>query len=698
MKPILVSLLMLISTLTYAQIPPSVKELMKDQQELMEYIDQMKEELMANPDEEPSEQELEAMEKEIMRRMGMIADTQRIQQIEAAVMKPLISEVYNEESIVLEAGGKDSVLHLAKLFFDEVVKDVAFQNRLVLQRELELLNKADECTVLARKMSGQGSLLFGFSDDRNMAVAMITGAFLACPDDALTAANFAGYLRVIGANKRAIPALLYALELSPGAPILLTQLGYSCFELGDLDKAKSYFDAALKSDGDFGPAHLGLSNVYRVKGNIGLAMEEMLKSATQFFAPGMTQQMTALKQQSGELSKSQAQNLQDILKPDVYQADVEKRVRIPKLYIGQDIFDWLGAGLPMAQEKLLAFTKQYDRFQQQYKLNHNVNFTTDISYEQEFFVVGEILELLYLLNSEYANYMSEQKSKMDNDLLERHLLVLDKMQSETKVMMACATGCGDNQNCIENCELRFKQNMCPYYLRFDKAVMSYFDQFAHDFAQYQQQCRSLIDDVYAFTQPWMERMESPQWRLAAEYQRKAFAYAVAYNCYLQWNGFAHTVYGIDEATCLELYRTPPKSEEVEDFSDQDLSEDECDPDTKFKLEVAICEIGFDCESIETGCSFGLSFSGSHNFRKNTTTFFGGVGVQGNIGPVGASAKAGAVITIGPDGVQDGGFKGEVSVSKGWGPLKVGESFSTTTTMMGGTSFSRQNEVGLRFLQ
>ncbi|MBN2806713.1 MAG: hypothetical protein JXR22_08640, partial [Prolixibacteraceae bacterium] len=370
-----------------------MRNMMKDQQELMEYIDQQKEKMLANPDEEPSEQELEAMEKEIMRRMGMITDTQRIQQIEDEVTKPVVTEVYTEESIVLEAGGKDSVLQLAQLFFDEVVNEVAFQNRSVLKLELEQLNDAEEYTELARKISGQGSLLFGFSDDRNAAVAMITGAFLACPDEAVTAANFAGYLRVIGANRLAIPALLYALDLSPGAPVLLTQLGYSCFELGDLDKAKSYFDAALRSDGDFGPAHLGMSNVYRLKGNIGLAMEEMLKSATQFYSPGMSKQMAGLKQQNGEPSKSQAQNLQNILKPDVYQADVEKRIRLPKLYIGQDVYDWLGAGMPLAQEKFLNFKKQYDNFQQQYKQNHNVHFTTDISYEQEFFVVGEILEL-----------------------------------------------------------------------------------------------------------------------------------------------------------------------------------------------------------------------------------------------------------------------------------------------------------------
>ena len=67
--------------------------------------------------------------------------------------------------------------------------------------------------------------------------------------------------------RRAVPVLLYADALKPSAPLILVDLGWAFYNMGDLAGARLFFEKAVKVSPDFAAAQLGLGLSAECQGN-----------------------------------------------------------------------------------------------------------------------------------------------------------------------------------------------------------------------------------------------------------------------------------------------------------------------------------------------------------------------------------------------------------------------------------------------
>ncbi len=87
--------------------------------------------------------------------------------------------------------------------------------------------------------------------------------------------------------KTSVPVFLFAKSLYPDAPVILTNLGNSLFELYDDKSAESLYKRSLEINPDYALARHGLVNVYLKQKDIRRAMEELFKGVTGIYSESL---------------------------------------------------------------------------------------------------------------------------------------------------------------------------------------------------------------------------------------------------------------------------------------------------------------------------------------------------------------------------------------------------------------------------
>ncbi len=85
-------------------------------------------------------------------------------------------------------------------------------------------------------------------------------------------------LVALGERERAREHFDAALAASPRYPSALTNLGNLALERGDIAQAVPYYEAAIASDESYALAHLNLSAAYRRQGRLGDAVRSLRKA------------------------------------------------------------------------------------------------------------------------------------------------------------------------------------------------------------------------------------------------------------------------------------------------------------------------------------------------------------------------------------------------------------------------------------
>ncbi len=141
----------------------------------------------------------------------------------------------------------------------------------------------------ARETSSAAVIISATASSYHMPVVLASAAAQAAPSDPLVVNNFAAALRSIGRLDESIEVLVYADNLAPYSPTILTNLGNSYLDKGMLSEAEISYSKAIAYDADFDAAHYGMSIIWVKRGNGNLAMEELAKAARGGFVPSMRQ-------------------------------------------------------------------------------------------------------------------------------------------------------------------------------------------------------------------------------------------------------------------------------------------------------------------------------------------------------------------------------------------------------------------------
>ncbi|MHB8146820.1 MAG: tetratricopeptide repeat protein [Vulcanimicrobiaceae bacterium] len=82
----------------------------------------------------------------------------------------------------------------------------------------------------------------------------------------------------LGDRERAREQFVAALEASARLPSALTNLGNLALERGDIEQAVAYYEEALASDDTYALAHLNIAAAYRRQGRISDAVRSLRKA------------------------------------------------------------------------------------------------------------------------------------------------------------------------------------------------------------------------------------------------------------------------------------------------------------------------------------------------------------------------------------------------------------------------------------
>ena len=158
----------------------------------------------------------------------------------------------------------------------ETANSVAYYMGYIAQ-ELKPLNDAERVEYLYNLADYAAILQADRKVDGNLMNAM-AAACLIYPS-AYLINNYASLLMGRQQFEEALVWLEQAYQVEPGNPVILTNMGECCYELGNFSQALSYTDRAIASQSDFGLAHLIRCCIYLKQGNQAKAIDSLFRSA-----------------------------------------------------------------------------------------------------------------------------------------------------------------------------------------------------------------------------------------------------------------------------------------------------------------------------------------------------------------------------------------------------------------------------------
>jgi len=608
----------------------------------------------------------------------------------------------NVDFEVKSVATQENIVAIADRYFKRSYKAMDVFARSTFDQDYKTAEKAEFSFEAVRKLTGIGGVLITFGNDHNTACVYLASAVKLAPTDTLSINNFGGYLRAIDSTEVSVPVLLYANKLFSGSPVIHTQLGNSYFELNDFAKAESNYKEALKYNPDFGQAHSALCELYLQQGRIQDAITELfagVKGMGCSYADASKKFANVQQQYGNSSGKSEADTKESFwneIKKNVAPSKGASqpgsglgRVKMPVFPDCKKVEDWLEGGgysnAVLAYQDFgnydMSFIRQFQNVQNQLPSLPPDAILRD--YPNERIALDCITEMFF----GYSELESEKYTKSINEISQRvndaKELYLKKFTEFAKDGLTCAMGCGGNDKCLKECHRIFCAKECPNANNFNEKLKQAYNDYRTLFSQHTSKQIKFLNDLYSFTDPWIGKIYSPYWSRIYAYEIKRVALSIVGNCFAAYPQLFQMPAHNDCGTDCSPYAMP-FVEKPDDVNKEDPEANSCPENSKLKISILICEIGLDCESIEVGCTAGVSGSLKRNFKRKSTTVFIGVGLKMSLGVVSAGAKAGVAITADQNWeVEDVGGKMDLSVSAGVGAASVGASSSGSYTVMTG---------------
>lgn len=572
-----------------------------------------------------------------------------------------------------------------------------------LNRILEQSNRQTDGADMgaAFVMTGAGSA----------SVYAIAWSAVRSPDDLLTANNLGVALKDMGEYTKAVQVLHYADQLKPNTGLVICNLGWAYWEAGDNSQASLMFEKALRVVPGMSSPYLGLGLIAQCEKNHVKAEQYLRKalrqkySAVGFAAMAKAQEATSASQQQPSTPRPLADEKGDtggLEIPDlpVYEnkgmmAGQEQSL---KLYLTQ-----LGAREQQLLSRLLSASERMRNQQLHASKDPDNSMVFSRDFAKEIMQFEDIYGLLFGENSNYAR-ASQQGSKLVEDNVkrmeqhlptftqdqEKHLQMLEKMQALIEEGMKC----GDNEYCQKQVEAKIKKlqyeidllmfKMC----KMQKGDMeSSFSAACKNYALVSGALKEAISDLYAFSNPIIERMYAPSLNEYYNLYREIIALSHLKIAAGFAAGIPPIANQLNELICVEPEPPQPPAPPADPTLPTKEKKDCPLGEKGLSGGMGVLSFELSCEHVKLSGGEGLLWSVKRDFTKHETTIWGGVGVKGEYGrgTLTAEATLGMEITLGQgDSVKDVAFTS--SVKAGVGGLAEGE-ISGRFALEGGPSVS-----------
>ncbi len=567
------------------------------------------------------------------------------------------------------------IVQIADRFFNYSYKQLNAVEKSAFDNDYKVARNNGFILEAVRSLCNKGSELITFGNNHNFACVYISAAVKSSPEDTLCVNNFGGYLRIIDSLKTSITVLLYANNLFSQSPVILTQIGCSLLELGDEIKGEKYLREALKYNPDFGQAHSALCEVYTRQGRLKDAILEL-------FA-GVKVMGASYSQASQQLMNIQMENAADTDSKDELWNEAKKqldptnpsdalaplvpevtRIQMPRFNYASKVEDWtLGGGQMSAMDAFQSFHKYVISFAETFQSVHKE--LPEIpegaalrDYPNERFALDCITEMfMHFSNKESKRFHKivddivlrigdaktryiENLSRYQKEYLESMEICTQQYKScndncetyknDTEAHIKCTNRCGEiNDVCSKEAYRNYCQQQCPNANEFNSILRVEYASYTAAFNQMVNTQKEFLDDLYGFSNPWFQKIYSPYWSKIYAYEIRRVALSIIENAYLYYPQFFDPPVNDECGSDCSVFSTPFRVS-PEEVDKKNPDGNNCPEHTKFKIPLAICELGIDCESIEFGCSAIVAGSVKRNFKRKTQRFLWALVLKENL--------------------------------------------------------------------
>ncbi|HPT13890.1 MAG TPA: hypothetical protein PK796_03800 [Bacteroidales bacterium] len=571
---------------------------------------------------------------------------------------------------------------------------------------------------IAQGLSSTAVCLTGTGQAFNISLAFSAKAVILFPKDTLIVNNFGAILRMMDSVKTSLPVLLYAKSLYPSAPVILTNLGNTLFELYDDRSAEVFYKRALKVNPDFALARQGLVNVYLKRKEIKNALEELYKGAKGIYCQSMKKVHDNLKYQKsyqppGEPCGNKPGNDQAAgdgsgtpnwnvpvenlhLPPFPEWPDVSALINDNSI---KNLIKVLQDGRDESQEKSIgdfaALADMTPEQQAAWARSFTKKETTPglIRFDNTAFGM-ELLKAYFedQINKENRRYI--QSDSLSNAKFSKSLKQIEyandaKMKTlggdVEKIQAFMIERCKEITNLVDDNYKEWRDNAALRQNRYNDLLITYWVY-----------CEQYLNRTYDLNE--FEKLNNT---------RKAFVYFNYYNLYFEYQArqliFATlnmTAFASISGDCPSMPPPPPEAETKDnEVNVPDKKAPDCPFEgKKLKVGLIVCSFGLDCKSIEGECGEGLLAGAKWNYKRKEITGFFGAGIKADLGVEGAvnvkaEGKTGFEITYNTKSqAGDIGFKSEATITAGVGKMEVGQAFESKVTAATGIDVDRTTEL------
>ena len=642
---------------------------------------------------------------------------------------------------------KENILRIADRFFNRGYKQLNAieKNRFDLEYQNAQKNKFNKQAI--KTLTSNGANLMMFGTNHHEGCVYLASAVKADISDTLAVNNFGAYLRIIDSLKVSLPVLLFANTLFDKSPVILTQIGCSYFELKDFKKGETYLKLALQYNPGFGKAHSALCELYLKTGRWKDALQELIagvvnQGCSYMQAHANFNQLADVSSSAGGGGSGRVQGLYNqnnssdgdnalapLVPPDNGKVQIDpqdmlasltpssesdipdneklaslvpedNKIKMPQFSNITSVNDWMeGGGYSGAITAFRDFLTAdiAAAYELQQVLKEQPNLPPDAvlrDYPNERFAIDCIVEMIAKMSNKESMEFSDKMDKYLKQAVNYQQIYLDKYQRISKEYVSCLQACPPenpmNEYCTSECRRKYCLDMCNAANSYNQNLQNIFDDCTRDFNESKDRQEKMLDDLYGFTTPWFKKLYSPYWSRIEANEIRRVALLIVGNTITDYAHRAltfpaHTDCGSD--CSLFVNPAPPPVEEVENKNPEG---NECPFEgNKLSLGIGFCSVDFDCESIEAGCSAGVSISAKRNFKNKSSTLFVGAGGEANLGAVSGEIKTGVTFTKYDNGNMDVGGKFEMTGKVG----AVGKNYEMSATLMEGANIEGKNVIG-----
>lgn len=481
------------------------------------------------------------------------------------------------------------------------------------------------------------------------------------PQDPVTASNLGVALKGMRDYSNALLVLLYADQLKPRNPLTLTNLAWVQAYMGDVTTAAATFQQVLQVDPANAAAPTGLGLLAQCRGDhVSAARYFRQALSKRYFPVAAAGWRSATASNDGTAGDSGASD-----PPISHPAGKGggKGLTLPEppetTSAGQMAYDldryadYAQRGQTEALGVMQAWTSTGLIPQIGTPASRGPGLYQRVP-DKERFILGE-LQVMFARRAEKAAEPLEQLRAQESDHVK---LRWEEIQEE---LLRDLAACGDNSECLEQAE----RNACRARRTLGDQV---FAKFRPLWQQYVADLRTTLTDYNAFATPWIQDVHDPKMNRAQNLLRESTirnADVAMRMSLFNWSQLMATVY----TGCPEIEPAVPKpTGELKAWPDDPT---QCRTPS-VSIQMVIASFEGNCEAMKLTFGEGLFVSGEYKFgedgAEDQITLFGGAGVAGKLGAVGAEGKIGPYVTFSGGKMVDSGLKDTASASLTVGPV------------------------------